>query len=405
LEEKKNLKVKKRIFILSLIVFSFLLIFFLNREKVEVKVERISKGKVIKSIEEVAVVKAENQNKIYSRERGTVLKVFLEEGDFVKKGDYLVELETTYNQLSMKELEEQIAFFQSEYKVNREKNNLLVKRNFDIFKDRERTYLASKKLFEERLISKNEYQSERTKYLVAKNMYTESLGEEKKFSSSNLTNSYESRVRELKHQMNKLKKKESDANLYSPLSGKVLDVFVKEGEYIVEGKPLFEVGNDLVKHLEADLLAEDAMRLKEGNKVIINDSDLKLSLLGRVSKIFPLAFTKLSGLGIEQKRVKVEIEVARGLEKIIAGAEIDLRFVEKVSEDRLRVPKNSIFTINGKDYVFVVDEREKLEKRAVEIGLKGDNYYEVLKGIGEEEIVVISPDNNLEEGIAVNYEV
>jgi Cu(I)/Ag(I) efflux system membrane fusion protein len=58
--------------------------------------------------------------------------------------------------------------------------------------------------------------------------------------------------------------------------------------------------------------------------------------------------------------------------------------------EKLAVPEEAVMHAGTRDIVFVADANGYFESRAVTLGVKAQNYYEVLRGLTENEEVVTS---------------
>ena len=96
--------------------------------------------------------------------------------------------------------------------------------------------------------------------------------------------------------------------LRAPVSGRVLKV-IQESEAVVQaGTPLIEIGDPLDLDVVADLLSTDAVQIKVGAPVRI-DGWGGPPIRGRVTRVDPAGFLKVSALGIEEQRVHVTIDL------------------------------------------------------------------------------------------------
>jgi HlyD family secretion protein len=96
-----------------------------------------------------------------------------------------------------------------------------------------------------------------------------------------------------------------------PLTGDrpVLKI-VQESEAAVQaGTPLLQIGDPLDLEVVADLLSTDAVQISPGAPVRI-DGWGGTPIKGRVKRIDPAGFLKVSALGIEEQRVRVTIDFA-----------------------------------------------------------------------------------------------
>ena len=98
-------------------------------------------------------------------------------------------------------------------------------------------------------------------------------------------------------------------NVTAPVSGVVLKV-VQESETVVQsGTPLLEIGDPRDLEIVTDVLSVDAVEIRPGADVMIEHWGGPGVLSGRVRRIEPAAFTKISTLGVEEQRVNVLIDV------------------------------------------------------------------------------------------------
>lgn len=102
----------------------------------------------------------------------------------------------------------------------------------------------------------------------------------------------------------------------APVSGLVLKVN-QESERIVEpGTPILEIGDPSDLEIVVDVLSTDAVEIKPGADVVVEHWGGPGTLSGRVRRVEPAAFTKVSTLGVEEQRVNVLIDILDLPEKI-----------------------------------------------------------------------------------------
>lgn len=189
----------------------------------------------------------------------------------------------------------------------------------------------------------------------------------------------------------------------APITGRVLRV-MQESEAIVQpGAPLIEVGNADDLEIVVDLLSEDAVRVTEGDRVVIEDWGGPHDLNGIVRRVEPFGFTKVSALGIEEQRVNVIIDFEDAPEKwaeLGHGYRLDTRIFVWEAEDVLKLPVSALFRDQGRWAVFrVVDEEAVLTP--VEIGRRNALEAEILSGLEEADSVVIHPSDRVVDGVGI----
>lgn len=93
----------------------------------------------------------------------------------------------------------------------------------------------------------------------------------------------------------------------APVTGRILKI-IQESEAVVQtGTPLMEIGDPLDLEIVVDLLSTDAVQIQPGAMVRI-DGWGGPPLQGRVRRIDPAGFLKVSALGIEEQRVRTTID-------------------------------------------------------------------------------------------------
>ena len=189
----------------------------------------------------------------------------------------------------------------------------------------------------------------------------------------------------------------------SPIDGVVLRR-VQESESVVSaGAPLLEIGDLRDLEIVSDLLSRDAVRIQPGAPVIITDWGGSHDLSGRVLRVEPSGFTKISALGVEEQRVNVVVEFADPPSKrqtLGDAFRVEVRIVMLERSGILTVPTAALFRVEGRWTVFVVIDDE-LVQREVQIGEQNQQIAQVLGGLQEGERAVLYPGESLVSGTRV----
>ncbi|HZD25161.1 MAG TPA: efflux transporter periplasmic adaptor subunit, partial [Alphaproteobacteria bacterium] len=151
-----------------------------------------------------------------------------------------------------------------------------------------------------------------------------------------------------------------------------------------------------------DLLSSDAVQVTEGDDVLIEGWGGAGPLPGRVRRVEPFGFTKVSALGIEEQRVNVIIDFTgdpAAWRRLGHGYRVEARIVTWRG-DVLCLPLAALFR-KGSDWaVFTVaDGHARL--RRVKIGHSNGSTAEVLDGLAAGDIVVLHPSDSVADGVAV----
>jgi HlyD family secretion protein len=406
--KKKIIWIGLIIVIIAIAAYSFTA----SKKPIAVDLGTVEKGNIQEYIEETAVVQLENETAIYSTEGGKVLEVMAEVGQEVKAGDVLLQMDAQSIELQIKNLEAQKQSTAAQYAGVNEptsaaeirKLNAQVKSVEVTYQEAKRTVENNKALYESGAISMDAYQSS----LVALSSQEAALEAAKSNLelaqngvSGNVKKQYQAQLAGIQANIGILQKRRADLKVVSPINGVVLTRNIEKGAILQPGIIIFEVGDKSGIYLESDILVDDIANVKVGSKVLIENEDLGITAVkGTVRKIYPKAFSKMSELGIGQKRVKTEIDFSEGVADLKSGYDMTVKIITASKENTLLIDEKAIFEYQGKDHVFV-NENGVAKLRAVEKGLESDERVEVLSGLKEGEKIILSPDEKLAEGTKI----
>lgn len=190
--------------------------------------------------------------------------------------------------------------------------------------------------------------------------------------------------------------------LRAPVSGRILKI-VQESEGMVQpGAPLVEIGDPLDLQVVADLLSTDAVQIRPGAAVRI-DGWGGAALQGKVTRVDPAGFLKVSALGIEEQRVHTEIDIVDPAD-MWSQLGHDYRVIVHVTSWRddhvLNVPVAALFR-QGDDWAVYLAEAGRARTAVVKIGHRDNRMAEVESGLSEGDRVVLHPSDRVGDGVAV----
>jgi HlyD family secretion protein len=190
--------------------------------------------------------------------------------------------------------------------------------------------------------------------------------------------------------------------LRAPVTGRVLKI-IQESETVVQaGAPLVDVGNPLDLEIAADLLSTEAVRIKPGSPVRI-DGWGGPPIQGRVTRVDPAGFQKVSALGIEEQRVRTIIDFVDP-PKAWSSLGHDYRVIVHVSvwsaQDALTVPVGALFR-KGENWAVFVADNGRARVTVVEIGNRNSRTGQVLSGLSEGDQVILHPSDKIKDRSSV----
>lgn len=407
------MKKKVVIVIIALILIAGVSTAIASQNKaIEVNTEAVTSGSIASYVEEIGEVKVREHVNVYSPTAGKVTEVLVEIGDKVKEGDILIKLDGEELSRRIEELDAQRSSILAQYNEAKKPvdKEAIEKLKIEINNLEKRIITAEKEvndtklLYEEGAISSGEYEAAVRNLDVEKgNLQKTKLDLEQlnKPISGNIIAQYEAQLKQIDLQKESLINSGEDYTIMAAIDGAVLMKNVEEGNYLQPGLHIMEIGNTNNLYIESEILVGDAVKIKEGSEVIISSNDLNIvDLKGVVNKIHPTAYSKVSDLGIEQKRIKIDIEIDQLDVQLKPGYELDLDIILERKEDALIIPENAVFEMDNKEYVFIVDNG-KTVLREVMTGIESQRQIQIIEGLKEGDLVILSPENSIKEGIKV----
>jgi len=186
----------------------------------------------------------------------------------------------------------------------------------------------------------------------------------------------------------------------APMAGRVLRINDPSERVVAMGAPLMSLGD--VRHLEGviELLSTEAVKVAPGMPVLIEGWGGQQVLHARVRQVETYAFTKVSALGIEEKRVNVVVDFDDPPSALGDGFRLTARIVVWQADRVLQVPASALFRCGQAWCVFVI-EGGRARQRTLTLDHRNLQEAEVTQGLQPGETVVRYPGNALREGSRV----
>ena len=191
--------------------------------------------------------------------------------------------------------------------------------------------------------------------------------------------------------------------LRSPVDGQILRLLQQSEGVVMAGMPLVEIGDARDLEVTVDLLSSDAVRVRVGQRAILDGWGGDEPLEGRVRLIEPFGFTKISALGIEEQRVNVIIDIVSpqiDWTPLAHGYQVDARIVLDEARNVLTVPLTALFRDGSAWAVFVL-AHGRAELRHVEVGRRDGVSAEIVMGLADGEQVILHPSDRITDGVRI----
>lgn len=270
---------------------------------------------------------------------GVVKRVYVEEGDEVRKGQQLAQIDASVIKKQLEELET----------------------NYELVKE---VYQRRKRLWDKEIGSE-------IQYLQAKNN-KEAL---------------EKKIATIKEQLQK-------TTISSPLNGTVDDVLIKEGEMAAAGRPAFQVVKMTDMKIRAEVSESYLNQIEKGHPVEITPANSSKTFHSEVKTVGKV-------IDPDNRTYLLEVKIPSEAKMATPNMIMDLEVMNYKNDSAVVVPVNLVQKTNNRRFLFVAEEKNGQKvavKKWVTTGKTYNKKVEILEGLTPGEEVVIAGYQNLSDG-------
>jgi RND family efflux transporter MFP subunit len=196
-------------------------------------------------------------------------------------------------------------------------------------------------------------------------------------------------------QVNSISAQLGNTTITAPISGIINQVLIEKGEMAAAGKPIAIIVNAESIKIELAVTEFDIGRVLEGQEAkILLSAYPEEEFFGSVYYV---------GLVADQisKKFPIKIQVFNEDKKIKAGMVAQVKILSEEQGTVLTIPKTAIFTEEGLEKVYVVDENKRIKRVSVKTESVDEETALIKDGLLENDIVVINGNYELKEGDSV----
>lgn len=392
--------------ILAVAVAAPLGYFYFYEEPIEVTTMIVRRGHVEQTVAAISsgTVMAKADSMIASGLMGIVVDVPAEEGRRVAAGDLLVELDHAELDAQITQAKAGLAAGLSGLQaatagaaISRE----VAETGVDLAEDQlavaQTDFDRVRKLSEEKAISQSELDAVELALSAARsNLGSARASQRQSEVHKAEVSSAKSRVEQLKAAVAVAEAIREKASVKAPFPGVVAKVFMDVGEAVGIGMPLVQLVQDKDFYVEAPFDEANAAEIALAQKARINlDAYRDVNFIGEVMYISPVVSINRD----LSRTIDVKIKVVEGQEKFLAGMSADVTIVVDEKEDVLFVPSESLVR---EQYVYIVKNGRRAERRGVNVGLGNWNTKEIVNGLEEGDTLITSVSiKELADGVRV----
>ena len=220
-------------------------------------------------------------------------------------------------------------------------------------------------------------------------LWKQNIGSEMEYlKAKNDVESLERKIATLQAQMQKV-------NIYSPVSGIVETIFIKQGEMAGAGSPIMSVINTSTVQVAVEIPETYLKNVRRGNRVEINIPALEYTRTARIGKIGEM-------INPTNRTFEVEISLSNSSGKLKPNLMAMVKIKDTSEKDAVVVPVNLVLNGSEGDYVFIAVEGEDGNKRAkkvlVETGTTYNGGTHILNGLEGGEWLIEEGSRTLTDG-------
>ncbi len=299
-----------------------------KKEKAPIPVEvvSISRGDIQQTYRTITTLEAEDEAQVVARSTGLVESVLVEEGDMVKKGQLLAQLDVEQLTLEVEQIEATL---------NKLKNELTRQKS-----------LFSRKLGSSDALDRArfEYQSQQAQYKLSK-----------------LKLNY--------------------ASIEAPINGMITERMVKQGNLIRDNDPLFNIVDLNSLKAVLHLPEKELSHVKKDQIVLLHIDALgDQQVSGKIERIRP-------SIDTDTGTFKVVAQLNNDNHFLKTGMFGKVEVVFDVHRDSLIMQQQAVVTQDNRSHVFVVKDNKAIQM-PVTLGFRHNGLVEIIDGlIGDEQVI------------------
>jgi HlyD family secretion protein len=377
------------LFVLA-VVGAFIIAFLPSPIKVETV--RVARGSMQVSIDEEGEARAHDHFTVAAPIAGRLMRIELREGDKVTRGEVVATI--LPSPVEPQKREEILARVQNTEALKREADQQVEHARAD-YEQARREAMRAEQLTEQGIIATQTFEQARNAETTC-NQELEAAKSRAAAAAADMRGARAGLMAVETEQRNS----QRAVKLYSPVSGHVLRITEKSERVLPQGAPIIVVGDPKKLEIVVDVLSTDAVRVRPGMAVSIEDWGGERSIEARVRTVEASAFTKVSALGVEEQRVNITADFVNPPDLLGDGYQVEVRIITWQAENVLKIPVSALFRHGDSWSVFVIEE-SKAKRREVEIGHRNQSEVEIRTGLDERTLIVLHPSNELKDGAQV----
>jgi len=322
-----------------------------------VQTKKLSPETILEDVSTSAVTKPLEEVEVFPEVNGKIANFYCSEGEYVRKGQIIANLETDQSLLT---------------------NLENAKTNLEIAKE-------------------NEKNTKRLQKQLKKDADGSSLEKSTKKQAELAIDAAEGQVKIVQGQVDYIQSQLDKYSIKAPANGFISQINLDKGDLAVVTAPIATISNSQKIKIEAAVTEFDVSKIAPHQKV-------RVKLAAYPNEEFKGEVYYVSSIADPiNKKFPVKIQLENQAGKIKAGMVAEIKIVVGKQENVLIIPKSSVFEEEGIEKVYVL-ENSKIKIKAVKTEPATEDKLKVISGLSGGEELVLNGNYNLREGDSVKVE-
>ncbi|MDR6548983.1 efflux RND transporter periplasmic adaptor subunit [Paenibacillus qinlingensis] len=361
-----------------------------------VKTAKIAKQKIGEPLEQVGDVVSSVQLDIIAKTGGEVIEILKKRGDIVEKGDVLFRLDPTdvliqkdLNAVSIKGAQAGLTEAKQKISNGIEDAKDGVSKLETAVSDLEKAYNTVHNEYDLGTATKSQLEKAETALSNTKKDLASARRSLKTLQETNSLAQVESSLESAQVNAKNIDRSLSNLEVKAPASGRLTDLNVTVGQTLAPGGRVGEVQQTNPIKIKSQLSEESA-------NLVRGKSELTFYIPGVTTKAGAKVTYLSDVINGQSKAYDLELEVPNPDGKLKPGSKAQVELTKDDEQNVPVIPSLSIVREGGNNFVYVLNG-DKVQKRKLELGRLNETNQEVISGVKEGEILIISGQHQLKD--------
>jgi ABC exporter DevB family membrane fusion protein len=369
---------------------------------VPVQTAKVQKGDIKSFLTVSGTIEPKQTVRVYPKSAGQVKEMIVKEGDIVQKDDILLRLDD--EQIRLQVAQARAAYDSAQASLEKVKAGARpqeisqaeaavrqTKINLDSARE---NYQRMEKLFSEGAVAEQQFEQAKNQFEIAEAQY-QSANESYKLvmegASQQDIKTVEAQVRQAQSALELVQSQLNNTIVRAPIGGRVTSINAKTGELVSSAMPLLVIVDTSELYVVTGISEKDVGSVNIGQEAeVLIDAFPKDIFLGEV--MFKGVMVDPSTKTME---IKINIINTNNIE-IPPGVFSRANITIEKKIDTIIIPSSALVRKRNGVYVFVID-KDIAEQRSVVTGISQGNQVEISQGLEQDEIIVISGNQTLQD--------